>query len=350
MSSASGGEERSMQKKRRRAVHEHKAADSDVFLRSLDEITPEQIAGEGARVKRTGGELLSFLIERAVYLFAVAVFVVCVVELAISLGGQIAGDMFYDSVAEKWSASDMISGLNGQASGAGAAASGVPAMSASGSSEPFVAGVSQPIMGVTAEMREKNETVERMKASIASMQHQYPDVYGWIYIEDTKIDYPVVRGSDNDYYLSHAFTGEPQSVGSIFADYSLKDYILDNYNTVFYGHNSSTGKMFADVMKFALSEEFFKTHNIYVWTSTGLYEFEPFNLAMFEYDYQYFRTRFSGPEAFLEFVNEMKQGSIFKKDLDFDEDDRILTLSTCTKTGIKSKRYCLQAKLIRVME
>ena len=327
MSSASGGEERSMQKKRRHAVHEHKAADSDVFLRSLDEITPEQIADEGARVKRTGGELLSFLIERAVYLFAVAVFVVCVVELAISLGGQIAGDMFYDSVAEKWSASDMISGLNGQASGAGAAASGVPAMSASGSSEPFVAGV-----------------------SIASMQRQYPDVYGWIYIEDTKIDYPVVRGSDNDYYLSHAFTGEPQSVGSIFADYSLKDYILDNYNTVFYGHNSSTGKMFADVMKFALSEEFFKTHNIYVWTSTGLYEFEPFNLAMFEYDYQYFRTRFSGPEAFLEFVNEMKQGSIFKKDLDFDEDDRILTLSTCTKTGIKSKRYCLQAKLIRVME
>lgn len=328
--------------KRRRAVHEHHiSADDDIFLRSLDEITPEEIGGERPRSRRTGSELISFLIERGVYFFAVAVFVVCVVELAITLSEQIASDMYYDEMADQFSASHLLSD-----NGAGS----VSVMRAGASAEPFIAGVSQPDPGITVENAAYDEKTELLKAQIAAVTRQYPDVYAWIYIDDTNIDYAVARGEDNEFYLHHAFTGEPLSAGSVFADYRLKDYILDNYNIVFYGHNSSTGRMFAEIMKFVSDENFFMTHNIYVYTTTGYYVFEPFNLSMFSYDYQYFRTTFSGPEDFLSFVEEMRASPIFKKDLEFDENDHIITLSTCTKTGIKTLRYCLQAKLVEVHE
>ena len=327
--------------KRRRAVHDHKTpVDGDIFLHSLDEITPEQLGDEPIKRKREGGELVSFIIERSVYFFAVAVFVVCVIQLAATLWDQISGDLYYSSMMEEISISSIMSGNDTPT---------VRGLQSGASAEPLIVGTSQPDPGITIEMTEYNEAVEELKAEMASLQRRYPDVYAWIYIDDTVIDYPVVRGKDNDYYLNHAFTGEPLGIGSIFADYHLKDYILDNYNTVLYGHNSSTGKMFADVMNY-LDENFFMTHNIYVYSSTGLYEFEPFNFSMFDYDFQYFRTQFSGGDDFLSFIDDMTGSTIYRKDMSFNENDHILTLSTCTKTGIKTKRYCLQAKLIKVTE
>ncbi len=330
--------------RRRRAVHEHvSAADEDVFLRSLDEITPEEIGGETSRKQRTGGDLVSYIIERSVYFFAVAVFVVCVIELAATLWEQFSGDIYYSQISDEFSMSHLLSGKdkdNGT----------VKLLVSSSSSAPYEMGVSQPDPGVTIESTEHNEQVEELKAQISSMKQQYPDMYGWIYIEDTRIDYPIVRGEDNSFYLDHAFTGESLSVGSIFADYSVDDYIMNNYNTVLYGHNSSAGNMFGDVMKFVLDEEFFDSHHIYIYTTTGLYEYEPYSISMFDYDTFYFRTGFSGGEDFLSFVDEMSRDAIYKKDLKFSETDRLLTLSTCTKTGIRTKRYCLQAKLCGVIE
>ena len=328
--------------KRRRAVHEHTDGSGELFLRSLDEITPDSIAvtGEAAVSKRRGGELVSFLIERAVYIFAIIVFIVCIVELIITLGEQIAGDIYYESAVKEFSASYMLSQLENK---------NVLSLKNDAPSEPFVVGVSQPVKGTTSSST-TDPVYEHLMASVASLRRQYEDVYGWIFIEDTVIDYPIVRGDDNDYYLNHSFRGDPQSVGSIYADYRSADYILDNYNTVLYGHNSSTGKMFADVMKFASNEEFFDTHMIYIWTEDGFYVFEPFSLAMYSYDYQYFRVRFAGEADFLAFADRMRDGSMYQRDVTFAPGDRILTLSTCTKTGIKTLRYCLQAKLVAKYE
>ena len=201
-------------------------------------------------------------------------------------------------------------------------------------SDAFVAGVSEPNSGVVkVEEREFNEKVEKMRASIASLKNKYPDIYGWIYVEDTNIDYPIVRGKDNEFYLDHAFTGEPMAVGSIFADFRINDYILDNYNTVLYGHNSSTGKMFAQVMKLAQDEELFNTAKIYIYTPTGLYIFEPFCLAILDASSYYYRTKFSTPEAFVAFAKICRKINV-RKENHFTADDRILTLQP-DETGIK---------------
>lgn len=329
--------------KRRRAVHARTDVDGELFLRSLDDMTPDAIAVSGAAPpKRRGGELVSFLIDRAVYVFAVCVFAVCVAGLIKTLAEQIAGDIYYDAAVRELSASYMLSGASDNGN--------VLALRNEKPSEPFVVGVSQPVKGTYESNSATDPVYEHLMASVASLRRQYPDVYGWIYIEDTVIDYPIARGDDNDYYLNHSFRGDPQSVGSVFADYRLDDYILNNRNIVLYGHNSSTGKMFADVMKFASSEEFFDTHYIYVWTEDGFYVFKPFSLAMYSYDYQYFRVRFAGDDDFLAFADEMKTGSMYERDVTFTPDDKILTMSTCTKTGIKTLRYCLQSKLVEKYE
>ena len=318
--------------------------DSDVFLHSLQIITPEELGAGAVKHKMTGAELVSYIIGKAVFFAAVAVFLICVFKLAVIFIEQSEGDRYYENLTNKYSIDSAVGSV------AAASKQGTATLPGMKPSEVFVAGVSQPDSGIQITDDESNEKVELMKASIASLARVNPDVYGWIYIEDTVIDYPVVRGDDNEYYLNHAFTGEPLSIGSVFADYRLRDYILDNYNTVFYGHNSSTGKMFADVMKFAQSEEFFNTHLIYVYTKDGLYVFEPFNMSMFQSDYQYFKTYFRNTESFVDFAETMQSESMYSKTLSFDGDDRILTLSTCTKTGIKSLRYCLQAKLIEIIE
>lgn len=333
-----------MEPKRRHAVHEHAVDnDSDVFLRSLDEITPEELGGEIRTYKRTGSELVSYIIERSVYFFAVAVFIVCVVMLCMSLWQQFSGELYYSQVADEFSMSHLLSGKDKNKHD-------VAVMQGSGASSPYEMGVTQPDSGIHIENTEHNAEVEELKAQMASLKQQYPDMYGWIYVEDTVIDYPVVRGDDNEFYLDHAFTGESLSVGSIFADCTLRDYIMDNYNVVLYGHNSPIGNMFADVMKFVLDREFFDTHHIYIYTPTGLYEYEPYSISMFDYDTYYFRTGFKDGADFVSFVDEMSRDAIYKKDMTFTKNDRLLTLSTCTKTGINTKRYCLQAKLVRVIE
>ncbi len=312
--------------------------ESGLFIDSVAAITADEMGGVLAKRRFSVSTFVSYLFEKLVLLLAVGVFLYCTAELVVIFTEQYSGDKYYEELLDGYT--NILDSSN----------FGALTLQKMNPAEAFVAGVSQPDNGIIVEMEQYDQEVELMKAKISALMHTYPDVYAYIVIEDTVIDYPVVRGEDNDFYLNHAFTGEPMSIGSVFADYRSKDYILDNYNTVFYAHNSSTGKMFADIMKFAQSEEFFNTHNIYVYTSTGKYVFEPFNLAIFRSDYQYFRTGFSSGAGFVAFANEMQSQSMYSKRTTFTENDRIITLSTCTKLGIKNLRYCLQGKLIEVTE
>lgn len=314
--------------------------DAGVFVESISEVTADDMCADTSKKRFNVGRLVENVFDKLVMLCAVGVFVYCVINLIVLTVEQNAGAAYYDEYMQEYQfLLDPSASVNGAVT-----------MAKSKSAEAFVAGVSQPDSGIVIEESEYNEELELMKAKLAALQDIYPDVYGYIMIEDTKISYPIVQGEDNDFYLDHAFTGEAMKVGSIFADYRLKDYVPSNRNLVLYGHNSSNGEMFADVMKFVQSEKFFNTHNIYIYTTTGLYVYEPFNLAVFRYDYQYFRTYFGTSQTFVDFVNEMQSQSQYSKRIEVGPDDRIITLSTCTKLGISSLRYCLQGVLVEVQE
>ncbi|MBR5047327.1 MAG: class B sortase, partial [Eubacterium sp.] len=76
-----------------------------------------------------------------------------------------------------------------------------------------------------------------------SLQKRNPDIVAWIHIPDTTIDYPVVQGSDNAYYLNHTAAGQENSSGAIFLDAGC-DTAFSGDNYIIYGHNMRTKKMF----------------------------------------------------------------------------------------------------------
>ncbi|MCD8381076.1 MAG: class B sortase, partial [Lachnospiraceae bacterium] len=84
------------------------------------------------------------------------------------------------------------------------------------------------------------------------------DVIGWIQIPGTAVNYPIVQGTDNDYYLTHLYTGETNSSGAIFLD-SGTTLGLEDKNAIIFGHNMKNGSMFASLNSYA-SSSYYSLH------------------------------------------------------------------------------------------
>ena len=95
-----------------------------------------------------------------------------------------------------------------------------------------------------------------------------PDIVGWIVLDGTPIDYPIVRGRDNDMYLHQTFTGERNVSGAIFMDYRNAPDFSDPF-TLIHGHNMQNGSMFAGL------HDFMGT-SFRIYTPSGVLEFEVF--------------------------------------------------------------------------
>ena len=192
-----------------------------------------------------------------------------------------------------------------------------------------------------------NAELEKMRAFLQSAKRTCPDLYAWINVSGTNINYPITQSEDNSYYLNHAANGDYNPEGSIFADYRNDSVLTKNYNTVFYGHNISNGEMFHDVTKF-FKDEYFNNVYIYVSTMDGIYIYEPFAVYETAYDSDYFKVRFSSGEDFVAFAEDCQKLSAKSKNITFSSKDRVLTLSTCTN-GYFTQRYALHARLVRTI-
>ena len=107
--------------------------------------------------------------------------------------------------------------------------------------------------------------------------------------------------------------------------------------------------MFAPLLDFAVDEEAFQKQVINIVTAKGLYTYKLFSVYDTQADYNYIQTGFASDEDFIEFCERVKNKSIFKTDVTFDKDSKILTLSTCTIRG-DNMRWAFHAKLIGVYE
>ena len=94
--------------------------------------------------------------------------------------------------------------------------------------------------------------------SFSQLQQRNKDVLGWLTIYDTEIDYPIVQGNDNEFYMNHDATGEVQASGALFLD-SRNNRHFQDFNSLIYGHHMSERKMFGDIDLF-LKENFFQEH------------------------------------------------------------------------------------------
>nr|5YFK_A Chain A, Uncharacterized protein Sortase B [Clostridium perfringens str. 13] len=156
-----------------------------------------------------------------------------------------------------------------------------------------------------------------------------PDYRFWIKVEGTNIDFPVVQGKDNDFYLHHNFNKEKSFSGSIFVD--SENNLNDDSNIVVYGHNMRNDTMFAQIKHFK-NENFFNANKYVTLYREGKKStFEIFsvyqeNAKDLESE---IKTKFSNKEDYEKYLKEQESKSLFKRDgIDLNSNDRILTLIT----------------------
>lgn len=164
------------------------------------------------------------------------------------------------------------------------------------------------------------------------------DVKGWIIVPDSEIDYPVLQSSEDDpeYYLTRNIYREHDKQGSLFID--IRSSVEKNTkNIVIYGHNMKTGAMFHDIARYQ-DLNFYKERPIIYFDSlyqTGIWKIfaviitngsEKYGDTFFDYT----RSEFADNNDFLNFVYQLRVRSLFDFNVDINEDDQLLTLSTCS--------------------
>ena len=193
----------------------------------------------------------------------------------------------------------------------------------------------------------------QIRAKLGALKAQNSDLLGWITVPDTKIDYPVVHTVDNEYYLNHSFDRTYLRAGAIFADYRNKKDLSQNYNTVIYGHNMSSGSMFSCISDFFSRSYFNENRYVYIHTENGIYVYKTFSIRKIrvDKDVSYITTYFANGQSFVEFCNEQMNASAVKvDDITFNENDKIITLSTCTNAHNANERYSMQAVLVEIQK
>ncbi|RDY27460.1 SrtB family sortase [Romboutsia weinsteinii] len=170
-----------------------------------------------------------------------------------------------------------------------------------------------------------------------------PDFRAWIKVDNTNIDYPVVQGKDNNYYLNKDFYSNKLGSGSIFMDYR-NDYKNDR-NLIIYGHNMKNKTMFAQLEKFK-DENFWKENNkIRLVENDKEYIYEVFSAYFVNPDFDYLRNEFNSDEEYKNYLQAIKSKSLFSSDLPVSTDDKIITLSTCSYE-FNDARTVIHGKLI----
>lgn len=322
--------------------------DRDPFLNSLTRLTPEDIRLSKPAVELTRAQKTAEIVRKIVLYVCVGVFAVSVVLLADNLLQKEKGNELYDEAAAEFAAAGLDFGFGDTAE---TDAAGAVAHLKKNRSDAALTSLSVRIRdreiieqeGQTPPS-EYNEQLEKLRAVLSTYKERNEDVYGYINIPDVGLEYVVVQGDDNEYYLNHNYKGEYLVIGSIFVDYRCDTSITKNFNTVFYGHNIENGSMFHNVTKF-LNEDVFNEALIYIYTMDGVYIYKPFSVYATTASSGYIRTGFTSHEDFGTFAADMKARSIFPSDIVVGDNDRIITLSTCTN-GLPDGRYALHAVLV----
>lgn len=185
--------------------------------------------------------------------------------------------------------------------------------------------------------KEPEFTDEQVREQIKKLQEINPDIIGWIRIPNTVIDYPVLQSSESDpeYYLYRNYKKESTQYGSIFLqsgtaiDGSDQDLVL-------YGHSMNDGRMFASLLRFGELDVYKQSPVITFNTAEGGGKWKIISVfktntdesqgELFPYTYHHFNS----DSSYLNFIYQARQRSIINTGVDFNENDTVITLSTCS--------------------
>lgn len=196
----------------------------------------------------------------------------------------------------------------------------------------------------TAETVETAPDVLLPVVNFGALRETNPDIVAWIYSPGTAINYPVVQGKDNQYYLKRLFDGSYNNNGCIFLDFRNSPDFSDG-NSVLYGHHMKTEAMFSSIEGYK-KQDYYEAHPVlYLITETTAYKAELY--AGVVRSASDIPLNFGSGEELLEYTGSLKKLSTFNSDAMIAESDRLLTLSTCVY-DFQDARYMLVGKLVRI--
>jgi len=173
------------------------------------------------------------------------------------------------------------------------------------------------------------------------------NIVGWISIDGTKLNNPILQSNNNDFYLNHNFKDRESRAGSVFMDYR-NDVHAINRNTILYGHAMKNDTMFGSLKNYLKQDYADQYPIIYLDTLYEGYDIEVFAAYETTIDFYYIETEFDSDESFQTFLHDIQARSVIDMNVDVGPEDKILTLSTCKDAVLSDDhRFVVQGKLVK---
>ena len=185
----------------------------------------------------------------------------------------------------------------------------------------------------------------RVEKEEENLYDKYEDYRGWIKIDNTNINYPIVQGKDNSFYLDKDINKNYLSSGSIFMNYL--NHGFNDENTVLFGHHMRNKTMFAQLKKYKEKEFFYGNNDIVIEVENDkVLKYKVFSAYVTDSKDNYIKTNFDDKDQYKEFLEDIKNKSQYKLDIDVNENDKIITLSTCSYE-FNDARMVVHGKLLK---
>lgn len=185
---------------------------------------------------------------------------------------------------------------------------------------------------------------------VSLQEEQNNDIYAYVMVPGTAIDYPVLQHPEEmDYYLEHNLDGSKGRPGCIYTQrMNSKDW--SDRNTVLYGHNMSAGTMFAGLHDFEDDAFFEENRYIHIYSEDGrILVYEIFAAYAFNDSHILLTYDFYTEEGYRQYLDTVRESAEenghFRQETELSTEDKIITLSTCVR-GNSSQRYLVQGVLI----
>ena len=183
------------------------------------------------------------------------------------------------------------------------------------------------------------------------LQGYNSDIYAWIYIKNTNIDYPVVQApNDDSYYLTHNSDCDYSSAGSIFSEHQYNSKDFNDPVTVLYGHHMMSGAMFGYLQNYFTDDEFWDAEPVIeIYLPDRVLKYAVFATVPYESRHMLHYHDFTDEEVFTEFFDDImatrSMEARFHEQYAPEAGDKVIALSTCL-IGNRYKRFVVFGKLV----
>lgn len=182
----------------------------------------------------------------------------------------------------------------------------------------------------------------KVQQALGELKEQNSDIVGWIAFENMELSYPIMWCGDDEYYLRHTFSGEINSSGSIFMEANNQPDFED-YHTIIYGHNMRNLSMFGRLKNYKTKDFYEGNEYFVIYTENSVYRYRIFSYYDISEESDVYTVGFGPDENYRNFVNKMLKRSYYDTGVEVTEQDKIITLSTCSTEG---NRFVVHAKRV----